>query len=460
MKNENRPNILLVLVDQLRGQALGYAGDVNVDTPNLDRLAEESVRFTAACSTYPVCVPYRFSLLTGETAGSRQVPAIHWRMSPCERTFAHEFNDAGYETAYIGKWHLFGTIADDKKGVRIPERYRGGFRRWHGFELSNRPFETYIYHGNAEEPELLPGYQADALFDIAFTELEKLSSQEKPFMMTISPEAPHDPYLAPEYLMEKYRNKKLKLRENVMFTPDKEWHEIACPPQPRWEELSKMCLFKEEDGSPLNAQEAEEKVLECLAGYYAAIERVDDNIGRLMEQLKRLKLLDNTIVIFTSDHGDLHYSHGFFNKQFPFEESINVPLLIRGPNINGGGIIDEPTCTEDLFPTLLGMAGLKASTSKPGVDLTPLILGQEQTIQRQGVCLEFVAEHRAYMPFYKNNWRAFRNKKYKYITLGGKPFALYNLENDPFELTNLINDSNYRKVQSELHGQLLDFYNN
>ena len=454
MRKAQKTNILLILVDQMRGQAMGCAGDSNVDTPNLDGLAAEGIRFTSACSTYPVCVPYRFSLLTGETAGSRCVPSIHWRMSPCERTFAHEFNDAGYETAYIGKWHLYGDAGRDFKDVRIPEENRGGFKHWHGFELSNKPFETYVYHGNAEKPELLNGYQTDALFDIAMAELDELSSQEKPFMMMLSVEAPHDPYIAPENLMEKYRKKDIKLRENVMFTPDKDWREIPYPSSPRWEELDKMCLFKEEDGSPLNEKNAKEKVLECLAGYYAAIERVDENVGRIVKHLKKLDILDNTVVIFTSDHGDQHYSHGFFNKQFPFEESVNVPLIIRRAGASSEHIIDEPTCTEDLFPTLLGLAGLKSSTPKSGIDLNPLMLGKEQTLKRKGVYLEFVAENRAYMPFYKNSWRAFRSKEYKYILLGGKPFALYNLGNDPFELRNLINDSKYSEIQAELHSQL------
>jgi arylsulfatase A-like enzyme len=142
-----RPNILLVISDQLRRHALGCYGDPNISTPHLDRLAAEGVRFANSCVTYPVCVPSRFTLMTGQHAHSRLVPAIGWRMSPAERTIAHELGDAGYQTAYVGKWHLFGAhpgrgrpLARKRGLTPIPRPFRGGFECWRAFEFRNDPF--------------------------------------------------------------------------------------------------------------------------------------------------------------------------------------------------------------------------------------------------------------------------------------------------------------------------------
>jgi arylsulfatase A-like enzyme len=152
----SRPNVLVILCDQMRRSAMGCAGDPNVSTPHLDRLAAQGARFANACVTYPVCVPSRFTLMTGEYAHSRLVPAIGWRMSPAERTIAHELGEAGYQTAYIGKWHLFGAhpgrgrpLARKRGLTPIPRPFRGGFEYWRGFEFRNDPFDTYVFGTSA-----------------------------------------------------------------------------------------------------------------------------------------------------------------------------------------------------------------------------------------------------------------------------------------------------------------------
>ena len=157
-----RPNIVLILADQLRRSALSCAGDPNVATPHLDALAAAGVRFPSSCLTYPVCVPCRFTLMTGEYAHSRLVPTIGWRMSPVERTIADELGDAGYQTAYAGKWHLYGAhprgglpLARRRGLTPIPRAHRGGFEVWRGFEFRNDPFDTYYFVDDDPAPRPL-----------------------------------------------------------------------------------------------------------------------------------------------------------------------------------------------------------------------------------------------------------------------------------------------------------------
>ncbi len=452
---QKKPNVLVILADQMRGQAMGCAGDPNVDTPNLDRLAAEGVRFSAACSTYPICVPFRFTMMTGEHAHTRHVPGLAYRMSPAERTIAHEFNDAGYETSYVGKWHLYGNHPDNLPGtkwrdIRVPDAYRGGFRDWHGFEIANDYFDTWVQHGSGE-PKQLEKYQTDGLTDIAMQRLDELSVGENPFFMVLSVEPPHNPYEAPAALMEKYRKKDLVYRDNVMFRPDSEWEWIS----------KQCCAWKADDMSLMPEDEAKVHVKECLAGYYAQIENLDQNVGRLLARLEALGIAGDTDVVFVSDHGDMHNSHGFFNKQFPFEESINIPLIVRSARqgIEGGRVIDEPVCTEDLFPTLLGLAGITVRTEKPGLDLVPVMRDEVSELARKGVYLEFVAELRSAMPFFQAPWRGFRTGRYKYILLRGEPFALYDLERDPYEMKNLIKDEEHAEIRDALHADLISYAN-
>jgi len=185
---KKRPNILIILSDQLRRDALGIYGDPNISTPNIDRLAEEGVRFQNACSTYPVCVPFRFTLMTGEYAHSRFIPAIEWRMSPAERTLADEFNEAGYHTIYVGKWHLYGGSGHlpkhyPKKANKtpVPRMHRGRWQKWLGFEIANNPFDTDYFEDDDPTPRPLNKYQTDGLFDLTMEYLEKNLKSDKPY---------------------------------------------------------------------------------------------------------------------------------------------------------------------------------------------------------------------------------------------------------------------------------------
>jgi arylsulfatase A-like enzyme len=431
----SRPNIILVISDQLRRQALGCYGDPNAVTPTIDALAAAGTRFTQASSSYPVCVPYRFTLMTGQYAHTRFIPAIEWRMSPAERTLADEFNEAGYSTALFGKWHLYGNFGHypghtvvKASRTPVPRPFQGRFQRFAGFDICNDPFDTY--YTNEDDPTLhkIDGYQTDGLFDLAIDYIKE--QRDRPFFTVLSVEPPHPIFTPPPEYVQRWQDRDLVLRENV--EADKEYHKRG--PHGR-------------------------TLIDDLRMYYAMVQNLDDNMARLMAALRDAGIADNTVVALTADHGELLGSHGVLAKQRPWEESIGVPLIVSG----GGAVartVDDPTCTEDLFPTLLGLAGIGPRDPGPGADLSPLIRGEAGGLDREGVLLEFVAEMRPNIVFHDQTWRGVRTSRYKYTVLGdahgGKPWQFFDLHSDPYELHNLVDDPDSEPIVAQHHRLLRD----
>ncbi len=440
MDAPERPNVLLIISDQLRRSALPCYGDPNVATPAIDSLAASGVRFANASSTYPVCVPFRFTVMTGEYAHTRFIPSIEWRMSPAERTLADEFNDAGYDTAFFGKWHLYGgfghlpgyTVVKTSRTV-IPRPFQGRWRHFAGFDICNDPFDTYYFIGDDRTPHKIDGYQTDGLFDMAIDYLRQGERRRSPFAMVLSVEPPHPLFTAPPQYLERWRDRELVLRDNV--------------------ELDKDYRSRGPHGRGL---------LDDMRVYYAMIENLDDNVARLLEALREQGLADTTVVALTADHGELLGSHGLLAKQRPYEESVGIPFIVSGPPIRArpGTVVEDPICTEDLFPTLLGVAGLAPRDPKPGHDLTPLMRGDVARLDREGVLLEFVAELRPHMPFHDETWRGVRTRHAKYTVLGdthgGRPWQFFDLRADPYEKCNLIDDPDYADEIARHHGMLRD----
>ncbi len=408
------PNLLVILSDQLRRQALGVYGDPDARTPHIDALARRGVRFQNSCSTSPICVPFRFTFMTGQPAHSRKVPAIEYAMSPAERTLADEFNEAGYSTFYIGKWHLDGGCGrlgslEQVNRTRVPRSRQGRWQTWCGFELRNNPFETWVFENDDETARRLPGYQTDALFDLGMQQLQA-RQDSRPFCMVISVEPPHDPFLAPPDLQREWEERTPALPPNFAVTDEGE----------------------------------RERVIRDRKRYAAMVENLDGNVGRLSRFLEDHHLADDTIIVFLSDHGELGGAHGLEKKQWPYEESVGIPLIVSDPRHpdEHGRVVDDPTCTEDLFPTLLGLTGRKAAGALPGTDLAPLIQGKAASLPREGVQLELVAELRPQFAFFKETWRAFRTRRYKYTVkgnnLGAHPWQFFDLQADPYEQRNLL----------------------
>jgi arylsulfatase A-like enzyme len=431
----DRPNILVILSDQLRRDALRCYGDPNAVTPSIDHLAQQGVAFTRACSTYPICVPFRFTFMTGEYAHSRFVPAIEWRMSPSERTLADEFNAAGYHTVYIGKWHLHGGAGmlpdhTSRKAnmTPVPRSHQGRWQKWLGFELANNPFDTHYFEDDDPRPKPLGVYQTDGLFLLAMEHLARHCVNDyQPFCCVLSVEPPHFPMEAPQPLIEQWCNTDIVLPPNFMVEDER--------PAP---------------GTHLDPTQRDDAIRERQI-YYAMVENLDMNVGCLHAFLASHGLADNTVIMFVSDHGEMGGAHNcwYNDKDHPYEESVGIPLVIHDPRVpaQNGVSIAEPVCTEDLFPTLLGLAGLTPSTPKQGCDLTPLIHGHKRRLNREGVMLEFVHDLRKgrYGVYHEQYWRAFHSRRYKYCVLGnaregGRPWQFFDLEQDPYEMRNLVDD--------------------
>ena len=201
IRSGRRANVIWIFGDQHRGQAIGYRGDPNLRTPNIDNLARNGMRFDNAVAGAPWCTPFRAALLTGQYPHQVDVPQTPSALSPDLPTVAHAFNDAGYHTSWTGKWHLDGSNSDDHY---VPPNRRGGFARWMGFENSNNQNETWIYGSDGEEPVRLEGYVTDSLTDRFISHLEEHLAKSRdrdyqPFFSVLSVQPPHSPYVPPDH---------------------------------------------------------------------------------------------------------------------------------------------------------------------------------------------------------------------------------------------------------------------
>jgi arylsulfatase A-like enzyme len=407
---QNRPNLVYVFADQWRAQATGYAGDPNIHTPNLDRLAAESVNFTHAVSGCPVCCPYRASLMTGQYWLTHGVFLNDVPLRDDAVTIAKVLDGAGYDTGYIGKWHLDGR---GRQRFTPPER-RQGFRFWEALECSH-DYNASIYYDDDPAPKRWEGYDAIAQTREAQRYIEARGN-ERPFALFLSWGPPHNPYeTAPKEYRDKIRAEDLQLRPNV-------------PP------------------------ECAEKARTDLAGYYAHILALDDCLGRLRETIAARGIAENTIFVFTSDHGDMLYSQGMQRKQKPFDESIRVPFLLRYPKALGrkGRAVDWMLNTPDIMPTLLGLCGIAAPATVEGRDLSGALLGGKAP-DTDAALIECIS------PF--GEWtrqnggrecRGIRTRQHTYVRDLKGPWLLFDNEQDPYQRTNLCGKQECREVQESL----------
>lgn len=406
-----RPNILWIVTTQWRGQATGYAGDANARTPWLDGLASEAVNYTQAVTPHPLGPQARAALLTGRLCPENGVSG-YWDALPVYqqgmagghrpplqpgRTVAHALADRGYATAFFGKWHLAPRDRSaplvgeaHARMLVLPER-RGGFGLWEGFESGFLLNDPWLHGTRLPQPKQFKGYQADILIQRAAEWLRAPHSQ--PVFCVVSLEAPHPPYHAPTPHVAEVKPAKLKLRANVPT------------------------------GGPVERQAREE-----LAGYYAHVEATDRAIGKLIAEVD----LGETIVVFTSVHGDMHGSHGLFRKAWPHEESVRVPLLIRGLRAENRGRSDPaPVSLVDLPHMAVAWAE-----------------GREWHCRRDNALISMPAATEILLQC-PVAWRGFRSAKHKLVlnadpsTGSGQaatPWLYYDLERDPLELRNLAAD--------------------
>ncbi len=430
-----QPNLIYVFADQLRYQSLGYAGDTSALTPNIDHLAGASVNFSNCVSGSPMCAPYRASLFTGKYSSSTGMVINELRINPDQRCFGHVLHDSGYDTYYIGKWHLWanqlGKHDDPKNSFTPPGPHRLGFDGyWASYGFHHRYWDEY-YHENSPERIVIEGYEPDGQTDLAIDKLRAAAAAERPFALFLSLGTPHDPWdrdnVPAEYL-KAFEDVEFELPAN--YLPDNDPHADA------WARL--------DDGQ-------RRELPDWMRVYYAMTANLDWNIGRLLAAVEQLALADETIFVFTSDHGEMFGAQGRRAKNIFYEESVRVPFLLRWDGrVEAGTKTDACLNTPDIMPTLLGAMNLPLPDEAEGFDFSPLLFGEQVDepeaafMQGMGATAIFEDGH---------EWRALRSKQYTYARyLADDSELLFDNLNDPFQLRNLAHDARFAPLLGHYRG--------
>jgi arylsulfatase A-like enzyme len=387
-----KPNVLFVLTDQMRAAAMGCMGNDQIRTPTLDRMADNGVLCTRNYSPDPVCTPARGSILTGQYPHTHRNITNKMRLPTDSTTLGNVFSDAGYETGYIGKWHLDGTA---KPGHIPPGKRRQGFDYWKGFNRGHAHLKGHPHFEEDGTVDWEEGYQPALQADMATEFMSQCAEDDDPFLCYLSWGPPHLPYEAPDEYEAMYKAPSFTLRPNVS------------------ERLS-------------------EQARRDLVSYYGMITSLDDQMNRLLAALDTADVLNDTIVVFASDHGEMIGSHDTYYKSYHWEESIHVPLIWRYPDgLPEGEECDELTSLIDLFPTLCSLCDIEIPDSVQGEDLTGVLRGEETT-GRPGIYVEDNLGD-------DGEWRAMRTQDHLLaVDRNGEPQHFYNTADDPYQQHNLI----------------------
>lgn len=420
---KKQKNIVFYFSDQQRWDTVNEQV-----TPNLMQLASEGVKFENNFTCQPVCGPARACLQTGLYATEC---GCYWNgiaMPQTIKPLASYFNDAGYQTAYIGKWHLasdrYPGVGLHCESTAVPKERMGEYQYWRAadvLEFTSHGYDGYVFDENGNKIDF-KGYRADCINDFALEYLDKCD-KEKPFFMFISQLEPHHQndrhcYEGYKETVDDYKN--YPIPDDLTFL--KGDYEKSYP------------------------------------DYMSAINRLDYNVGRLVQKLKDLGIYDDTIIIYTSDHGSHFKTRNPEYKRSCHESATHTPLIIKGGGFEGGKTETRLSSLIDLPPTLLSMAGIDIPKSYSGIDLTKQIDNPDD--KRKCVFIQ-ISESQC--------GRAIRTNRYKYSvrTAGIVGYVhhsskvyfedyLYDLEKDPIEKNNLIKDSNYRQVREELKALLIE----
>jgi len=402
-----RPNVLFVLADQWRDCSFSHGAnhDELVQTPNLDKLAEQGVRWSRCYSAHPLCTPNRSAIITGRFPHETGMIQNNLMLPPDERCIAEVFSEAGYKTHYIGKWHMDGEA---KPGFVPPKWRRRGFQTFIGFNRGHFYYDSPTFTNDGVKMSTIgqytrgdyePTFQTDLALDFI------KQNKNRPFFCFLSWGPPHTPYKPPDDF-DTYESEDVVSRPNVV-----------------------------------NGNRG------SLAKYFGLCTSLDHEFGRLMDALKQLGLDNNTLVVFTSDHGDGHQSHGIAHKNEPEEESCHVPLIMRLPGrLSTGRVVENLASSVDLMPTILSICNLQAPGTCTGKDKSAA------AFIKQNLADESIYAEKA------GDWRAVIMGRHKFVveSIGGVQTAtkLFDLENDPYEMSNLVDLPEHDVLQKALQDEL------
>ena len=448
------PNIIFIMSDDHAAAAISaYDGRIN-QTPNLDRLAQEGVRFDNCFCTNSICTPSRAVILTGLYSHLNGVKTLADKIDGTQPNVAKMLQAAGYQTAIVGKWHL------GHGGVHDPT----GFDYWNVLPNQGEYFDPPMIEMG--EKKVFPGYATDVITDEA---LRWLSGRDRtrPFYLMVHHKAPHRPWEPDEKHANLYDD--MTIPEPETFNDDYQHRAAAAAAaRMRIDRDLKPQDLKQPLPEGLDAQQEKSwKYQRFIKDYLRCVASVDDNVGRLLDYIDQEGLKDNTVVIYTSDQGFFLGDHGWFDKRFMYEESLRMPFLVRYPaEIAPGTVMDSMALNVDFAPTFLDFAGVPIPSSMQGSSLRPLMQGKTpdswQTSMYYRYWMHMDHVHGVYAHY------GVRTLRYKLIyyyaqalgTSGStddpKPpeWELFDLEKDPFEMRNVFNDPLYAGVVQELQQEL------
>lgn len=429
-----RPNVLLIVTDDQRPDAIRALGNKIIHTPTLDGLVRNGTTFTRAIAPCPICRPSRAEIMTG-ISGMHSGNRLRGRKptGPEPVLWAQAMRDAGYVSWYVGKW-----MNDGRPVTRGYDRSNGlfcggGRKYWtdrvdyHGRKVTGYVGWIFQTDDGTLKPELGVGLTPNISSHFADAAIELLGSgPDKPFFMHVNFTAPHDPLLMPPGYQDKYKPEPIPLAPN--FKPEHPFDHGNA---------------RGRDELLLPFPRTPKDVREDLAVYYSVISHMDEQVGRILAALKASGQADNTIVIFTSDHGLAIGSHGLRGKQNMYEHTVGTPLIFRGPNIPKRRRSAAQCYLRDLYPTVCELVGVEIPKTVEGLSLAPILRGKAKSVR------DCVFGH------YGDSQRMIRTDRWKLIhyPLVGK-YQLFDLSADPNELENLAGDPQHAQLLDRLRAKL------
>jgi len=444
----HRPNIVLILSDQHRGDVMGCAGNTVASTPNLDRLAAEGVLFRRCNTSSPLCMPARSCLATGQYPNQHGVWGNSTEADRYGPSHVRNIRDAGYHTAVIGKTHLWIHGRDaGHSNQHEPALHDWGFQDTHesmtfgiwsgcyyadwlaerdrlvGLKEYMRTLGRSRAHPWETPPSVLPNDEhRDTYCTRTAAQWIRNYQGDKPFYLQICPSGPHPPFDSPAEYRELYRPEDMPLA--IMDPPS----EPVSPQVERWVAWSRLQSMTECQNRLMRAY------------YYAKVSHVDHAIGIVLKALEESNLMDNTWIVYTSDHGELLGDHRINQKNVFYEGALNIPLIIRPPGGSPAWSADGLTDHFDICASLLDAAGAEPLDGSSGISLLPKVqAGPDARDAQEGKDVVFSEVQLHSMA---------RNAQYKMTidSLTRQPLELYDMENDPTELRNLANEPSLRGV--------------
>ncbi len=422
----NSPNVVLLLADDLHLRALGCQGNPQVHTPNIDRLAAEGMRFTNCHVSNPICSPSRAAMLTGQYGFQNGVTFFGDRIHEDSPRMAEHTANQGYQTAYTGKWHNNGRPLDHGF-TRMRHVFLGGMHDYDSIPVANQQHDS-PYEIKRNPTEVFTEGAIRLLNDM----------DDDPFMLMCGFTAPHDPRVAPPEYEAVYNAQDISLPNNFMRQPAFDPGTLNI----RDEQLMRRPL----DPNALKRE---------IAKYYAMITHMDDQIGLILESLKRSGRMDNTYIIFASDNGLALGSHGLLGKQTMYEEGIRVPLIVKGPGILPNSESDALVDLMDLAPTMIELAGGSPPQSMQAKSLRPMLFDDADYEERNYLFGHYDDPRSGGDGFL---FRMVKDKHYKLIRhLKSGKEELFDLQYDPYEMNDLSESEDHTDIKKRLKAGLKEW---